>query len=83
MKILENQIIYQCEYCDKKNLSKKGSEIHENEYCRNENSPHKKDIIKKQEECKHENFYTVWRYIPGEAVQEPDYDICIDCDKVL
>jgi DNA-directed RNA polymerase subunit RPC12/RpoP len=83
MKVLKNQTVYKCEYCSKKNFTKRGSELHETKYCKNENSPHQKAIVKKQEECLHENTELIWSYIPGEAVKEPDYDQCIDCGKRL
>jgi len=58
-------------------LSKNGAKIHEQEYCRN--SP----IVKQKRideilNCNHE-METVWDYIPGEAVKEPQYDECIKC----
>ena len=37
----------------------------------------------KEEECKHENIDLIWTYIPGEAVKEPGYEQCIDCDKIF
>ena len=83
MEILENQTLYQCDYCNKRLLSKKGCVLHENEYCWKEKSPHQKrlanEIARKQRECSHENRDTVYTYIPGEAVQQPDHDECLDC----
>jgi len=72
MVILKNQIIFQCEYCGKRLLSKKGAKIHENKYCKNENSPNRKN-------CKHENTHTQYIIPPGETMQVPDYEICLDC----
>lgn len=33
-------------------------------------------------ECHHPIVDTVYRYIPGESVKEPDYDRCLICGKV-
>lgn len=35
--------------------------------------------------CKHPQKFidTVWRYIPGECVKEPDYDRCMLCGKIV
>jgi len=79
MKILKNQTIYQCEYCKKRLLSKNGARLHENHYCWQPLSPNQKAIKKKQEECTHENSETIWSYIPGETVKQPDHDLCLDC----
>ena len=81
MKILNNQKLYQCSYCGRRFLSKKGAILHEEEYCKNNDSPCVIAIKKKQELCQHKRIETIYRYMPGEAVQEPDYDICIDCGK--
>ncbi|OAK70066.1 hypothetical protein [Lederbergia galactosidilytica] len=77
MKTLKNQTIYQCEYCNKRLLSKNGARIHEEQYCWNSPIVKQKriDVIRA---CKHE-WDTVWDYIPGEAVKEPQYDQCIKC----
>ena len=83
MKELNNQTIYQCSYCGKKNFTKRGSKLHEDEYCKHSDSPHMIAIKKRQYDCKHLNTETVYRYIPGECVQEPDYDQCIDCGAVV
>jgi len=79
MKILKNQIIYQCECCNKRLLSKKGAMIHEEQYCWHPDSPHKKKILEEQLKCKHEHIETQYSYMIGEAVKEPDYDLCLDC----
>jgi len=83
MNILINQTLYQCSYCGKRLLSVKGCKLHENSYCTNPASPHAKAIIEKQETCPHNNVEEVWSYIPGEAVKQPDHDVCIDCNKRL
>lgn len=83
MKVLKNQIIYECEYCGKRLLSRNGAKIHEIGYCKAVNSIHQKDILLKQRDCSHNNITTIWDYIPGEAVKEPQYELCIDCDKKL
>lgn len=35
--------------------------------------------------CKHPQKFidTVWRYIPGECVKEPDYDRCMLCGQIV
>ena len=81
MKIIEGQKLYQCSYCNKRLLTKKGCYLHENQYCWHPKSPHQKNIVKKQALCEHKHTETQYRYIPGEAVKEPDYDLCIDCGK--
>lgn len=60
-------------------LTKKGCYLHENEYCWHPDSPHQKNIIKARLACKHKNVETQYSYIPGEAVKEPAYDLCLDC----
>jgi hypothetical protein len=80
VKVIENQKIYQCSHCGKRLLTKKGAKIHEENYCR--------VILKKQKEelqntCPHMDTDWSYRYIPGEAVKEPDYCYCLDCGKVL
>ena len=35
------------------------------------------------ENCTHRLTATHYRYIPGEAVMEPDYDYCIICGKTI
>lgn len=79
MEILKNQTLYKCSYCGQRKLTKKGCTIHEEEYCKSELSPHCVKIKEKQAACKHNNKETIYSYIPGEAVKEPDYDVCIDC----
>jgi len=83
MEILRNQTLYKCSYCGKRLLSKNGCKIHENGYCQNPKSPNIQEGIKKQATCAHLNVETVWSYIPGEAVKQPDYDVCIDCNAKL
>ena len=34
-------------------------------------------------ECDHENIRTVWTRIPGEAVEQPDHDVCVDCGAIM
>lgn len=79
MKTIHNVTIFQCEYCNKRLLSKNGAKIHEEQYCSNADSPNQKRIIENQRTCEHQNCETVYSYIPGEAVQEPNHDICLDC----
>ena len=77
MKVLENQTTYQCEYCEKRFITKQGAKNHEEQYCYLSPIPKQK---KKEKilACDHK-WETVWSYIPGEAVKEPDYDECIHC----
>lgn len=79
MKEIKNQTIYQCSYCGKRLLSKNGAKIHENTYCKHMDSPAQKSVIEKQNNCAHKNVETEYTYIPGEAVKEPNCDICLDC----
>ena len=83
MKTLKNQTVYQCEFCNKRLLTKKGAQIHETQYCWHQNSPHQVKAeafrFKQISNCSHINIEEVWRTIPGEAIKEPDYDQCIDC----
>ena len=81
MIILTNQTTYKCSYCNRRRLSKHGMEQHEAKYCRDYNSPHQQSIRAKQAQCTHEHTETQYRYIPGEAVQEPDYELCFSCGK--
>ncbi len=83
MKTLKNQTGYQCEYCNKRLWSKGGAKLHEQEYCRHVGSPHQKNIAKKKRECAHKNTETQYSYIPGEAVMEPNHELCIDCNSVV
>jgi hypothetical protein len=83
MNKIENQTVYICEYCSKRYLSRSGAKKHEELYCENSKSPAQIHIKEKQRVCKHENIETVWRYIAGEAVKEPDYDMCGDCGLVF
>lgn len=77
LKTLENQTIYQCEYCNKRFLSKQGVKKHEEQYCYKSPIP-KQKRLEKIKSCHHE-WTTSYRYIPGEAVQEPDFDFCNKC----
>lgn len=87
MKIIRNQTLYQCSYCGKRKLTKRGCILHEDKYCWHPKSPHKirvaKGITDKQRNCKHRNTEEIWSYIPGEAVKQPDYELCIDCGMRL
>ena len=80
MEILRNQTLYKCSYCNRRKLTKRGCRIHENYYCSDELSPHKINIKKMQSECLHKNKETIYAYIPGECVQQPDHEACIDCN---
>lgn len=77
MKVLTNQTIYQCQYCNKRLLSKNGAKIHEEQYC-SQSPVAEQNRIEKIKTCNHD-METHWDYIPGEAVMEPQYDYCIKC----
>lgn len=79
MKVLIGQTTYQCEYCNRRLLSKNGAKIHEEQYCKQ--SPIVKEK-RKQEilACDHD-WGTMWSPIRGEEWRkEPDYDYCTKCD---
>lgn len=80
---LVNQTLYQCSYCSKRLLTKSGCHIHETKWCKAPNSPAQLSIIEKQKSCLHQNKEEIWSYIPGEAVKQPDYEVCIDCGTRL
>ena len=80
MKILENQTLYQCEYCRKRLLTKAGANLHENEYCSNDKSPRGQKVKAQQDNCEHKNTETVLVYLDGDSMPVPDYDICTDCN---
>ena len=77
MKRLANQTIYQCEYCNKRFVTKKGARLHEEKYCYLSPIP-KANKGKEILSCDHD-FQTVYTYIAGEAVQEPSHDECVKC----
>lgn len=87
MKTLTNQTLYQCDHCGRRLLSKNGAWLHENEYCWHGDSPYQ--IMEKltieilQEECEHKHIETQYSYIPGECVQQPDHNLCVDCGKIM
>ncbi len=83
MEILKNQTLYKCSFCGQRKLTKKGCLLHEESYCQNDESPNKKRQKEKQLRCQHHNVETQYSYIPGEAVEEPAYDLCIDCGAKL
>lgn len=74
----EAKVIYRCEHCSKRFLTKQGAKRHEEDYC------YKSPIVKqkkldKQANCEHE-FHEEWGPIPGEEHRmEPLYDICHKC----
>ena len=39
------------------------------------------EISEQQAECEHNWIETIWRRIPGERVEEPDYEMCTNCGK--
>jgi len=78
LKVLYNQVVYQCEYCNKRLLSKNGAKIHEDKYC--SDSPVVKENRRNEIlNCKHE-WGTEWSPIFGEEhLSEPSHDYCIKC----
>ena len=77
MKQLTNQTTFQCEYCNKRFLTKKGARLHEEKYCRLSPIPK----VRKEKEilaCNHD-FQIEYTYITGEAIQEPSCDKCTKC----
>ena len=86
MRTLKNQTIYQCDYCGKRLLTKKGARLHEGDYCWHDDSPHKKSIVEKQSKCKHPEKSLIMQYrtMPGEShLLEPDYEECFLCGAKL
>ena len=77
MKQITNQTIYQCEYCNKRFVTKSGCKRHEKNNCRNENNPRIKN-------CTHDKIETKYTSMIGEPWNyEPDYDYCVDCGKIF
>lgn len=78
MKILTNQTLYQCDYCGKRLLTKRGAKLHEEEYCGSSPIVEQKklDVIR---DCKHQ-MREVYMTMPGEPhLQQPSHDECINC----
>jgi hypothetical protein len=74
---LENQTIYQCEYCRKRFLSKNGVKQHEEIYCYLSPIP-KQKRLEKIKKCNH-HFEMQYSHILGEVVMQPDHKECIHC----
>jgi hypothetical protein len=53
--------------------------------CEYKNEQHDKRFKRFQGICNHPNNFieTVWSYIPGECIKEPDYDKCTLCGATL
>jgi hypothetical protein len=49
--------------------------------CKYKEERSKRRFAKFKEHCPHKVTTTMYRYIPGECVKEPDYDICLICGK--
>lgn len=78
VKVLTNQTLFQCEYCEKRLLTKHGAELHETSYCKESPVVQAYDM-KEKLECDHTR-HTVYGLISGEDyVQEPLFDRCIEC----
>lgn len=74
---LENQTLYQCEYCEKRFVTKSGVRRHERKYCYLSPIP-KERREERVRYCNHQ-WETHYDYIPGEAAMEPQYQYCIHC----
>ena len=87
MIIQKNQTLYKCSFCGRRKLTRGGCLIHEQTYCTASDSPHMIRVTAetkaKQASCTHKTRDTIYRYIPGEAVQEPNYDVCVACNARL
>lgn len=79
MNVLTDQTLYQCEYCNKRFITKQGAKKHEEDYCYLSPIP-KVKRLKKIRSCNHE-WQEKWRRIPGEDfAMEPDYSYCYKCN---
>ncbi|GGN66365.1 hypothetical protein [Oceanobacillus indicireducens] len=78
MNILENQILYQCEYCKKSFITKQGAKNHEEKYCYLSPIP-KRKWLEKVKSCEHEWETKLSPMAGEEHLLEPDYDYCIHC----
>jgi len=47
--------------------------------CKYKNGRHKERFDKFKYNCNHPIWETVWDYIPGECIKEPQYDVCVLC----
>ena len=53
-------------------------------YTQNELAELKRELESdKISECEHENVFTRWARIPGEYVEQPDHDVCMDCGVIM
>ena len=81
MKTLENVTVYQCEFCDKRFLTKNGAKKHEERYC------YLSPIKAKREadlmnNCNHE-WAVAYETMVGETyAQEPSHEYCIECGMI-
>ena len=81
MKVLENQTLYQCSFCNKRLLSKAGAKIHEKEYCIKVRELKKEKL---QAICPHDETDTHYELMAGEDyAMEPAYEYCINCGKIV
>ena len=53
--------------------------------CKYKQDQHNKRYERYTETCNHPRKFieTVWSYIPGECVKQPDYDICRLCGSIV
>jgi len=77
MRELLNQKTYQCEFCDKRFITKRGAHLHEEKYCWKSPIPKANKAIEIMS-CEHD-FQMEYTYIAGEAIQEPSHKECIKC----
>jgi hypothetical protein len=49
--------------------------------CKYKEERHSERFEKFKEHCSHKVTTTMYRYIPGECVEEPDYELCLVCGK--
>lgn len=82
MLVIENQTIYQCEYCLKRIVTKSGAKRHEEKYCPHPASLNQKAIVKRQAECSHllEARETACMPMPDEThLMQPSHTFCTLC----
>ena len=78
MKTLVDQTLYQCEYCQKRFITKQGAKRHEETHCYLSPIPKAKKL-EKIKACKHD-FHMQYTPMLGEShLLEPDGEECIKC----
>jgi phage FluMu protein Com len=51
--------------------------------CKYRNEAKRERFGRFKKQCKHKETYTIYRYIPGECVMEPDYEQCMICGQTV